>query len=77
MFEARRSRKAGRFFDLLDKLPGVEGVEEVDIAGTAVQDGDRQVRAVLHVDFGRFLVRVTTVFQFEFFHRETLLIGFC
>ena len=46
---------------LLDELPAVECVQEVDVAGTSVQYLDGKLRAVLHVDPGRLLVGVAAV----------------
>ena len=60
--------KACGGLQLLDQLIGVQSVQEIDIAGPAVQDGYRQVRTVGHIDFGRLLVGVTAVLQFKFFH---------
>ena len=54
--------KSRSFLQLLDQLPAVESIQEVDISGLAVQDGNRQVTAVFHEDSGRLLVRVTSVF---------------
>ena len=68
VLEACRAGKAGGFLELLDELPGVERVHEVDVAGAAVEYGERELGAVLHVDGGRLLVRVASVLEFEFFH---------
>ena len=43
-----------------DQLPSIEGVEEVDVAGAAVDDFDGQL-ALLHEDAGGFLVRIASV----------------
>ena len=59
---------AGGLLQFLHQLPGVQGIQEIDVAGTAVEDGDGQVGAVRHVDGGRLLVGVAAVFQRKFFH---------
>ena len=61
---------AGGFLQLLHQLPGIQCVQEVDVAGAAVENGDGQVAAVVHVDLGRLLIGVAAVFQFKFFHGE-------
>ena len=54
--------------ELLDQLPGVQGVQKVDVAGLAVEDRDGQVAAVTHKDAGGLLVGVAAVFEFQFVH---------
>ncbi len=77
MLKGRRAGKPRRGFQLPHELPGVERVEEVDEAGLAVQDLDRQL-ALLHKDARGFLVGVAAVFQFQFLcHAAVLLSGFC
>ena len=68
MLEACRRGQAGGLLQLFDQLPGIQCIQKVDITGTPVQHGDREFRTVLHVDFGRLLIRVAAVFQFKFFH---------
>ena len=68
MLEGRCRGKAERLLELLYELVGVEGVQEVDEAGSAAQYLDGEVAAVLHIDPGRLLVGVAAVFKFEFFH---------
>ena len=58
----------GGLLQLLHQLPGVQRVQKVDVAGTAVQNGDGQVRAVRHIDAGGLLVWVAAVFQCKFVH---------
>ncbi len=65
--------KTGLCLDLLDELPRVEGIEEVDITGAAIEYLDRQLRAVMHIYFGRLLIGVTAVFKFKFFHLRVSL----
>ena len=59
---------AGGGLQLLDQLIAVEGVQEVDIAGPSVEDGDGQLTAVGHVDFSGLLIGVAAVLQFKFLH---------
>ena len=59
---------SGGLLQLPGQLPGVQGVQKVDIAGLAVQDGEGQVPAVLHEDAGGLLVGVAAVFQFQLVH---------
>ena len=61
-------RHAGCRFQLFYKLPGVERIQKVDIARSAVQNANRQVATVVRKNFRRLLVRVAAVFQFQFFH---------
>ena len=58
---------------LLDKLPAVEGVEEVYVSGTTVLDLYRKLASVLHVDLRGLLVGVTAVFEFVIFHFRSIL----
>jgi hypothetical protein len=67
MLEAGSGGQAGGSLQLFDKLPAVEGIEEVDVTGTAVDDFHGKV-AVLHVDTCGFLVGITTVLKSVFFH---------
>ena len=62
MLEGGHCHHAGGFFQFLHQLPGVQGVQEIDVAGTAVENGDGQIRAIGHVNAGRLLVGVTAVF---------------
>ena len=59
---------AGGFLQFFHQLPGVQGIQKVDVARTAIQNGDGQVGAVRHVDAGRLLVGVAAVFQCKFVH---------
>ena len=52
---------AGGFLEIGNQLPAVQCVEEVDIARTAIQNLDRKIRAVVHVDLRRLLIRVHTI----------------
>ena len=70
MLEGGRRRQAGRRFQLLHELPGIQRVHEVDVARLAVQHLNRQVAAVVREDLRRLLVRVASVFEFEFFHNR-------
>ena len=60
--------KARSLLQLLYKLPGVECIKEVDISGATAKNFDGKLRAVRHIDLGRLLIGVTTVFKFKFFH---------
>ena len=51
----------GGFLEIGNELPAVQCIEEVDIARTAIQNLDRKVRAVVHVDLRRLLIRVHTI----------------
>ena len=61
-------------FKLLDQLPAVQGVEEIDITGTASQHFDRKI-TFLHVNARRLLVGVTSVFELQFFLCHVLLLS--
>ena len=68
VLEGGRAGQAGRLLKLPDELPGVEGVEEVDVAGAAGEDLDGQLRAVAHIDLRGLLIGVAAVFEFKFLH---------
>ena len=68
VLERSGSRKTGGFAQLADELPAVHRVEQVDVARAAVEDGERQLSLILHEDAGWLLVRVASVFEFQFFH---------
>ena len=72
VLEGRHGDHARGFLQFLHKLPGVEGVQKIDVAGAAVQDGEGQLGAVCHVDLCGLLVGVAAVFQFKFFHVHSL-----
>ena len=61
-------RLAGGLFELFDELIAVEGIKQVDVAGAAVQYCDGKLASVFHVDAGRLLVGVASVFQLKFIH---------
>ena len=61
MLEAGGSRQARGLLQLAHKLPGVEGIEEVDVAGTATEHLDGKFTAVGHEDPRGLLVRVAPV----------------
>ena len=73
MLEGGGGGKRGRFLELLHELPDVHGIEQIDVAGFAVQELEGQL-AVFHIDASGLLVRIAAVFQFEFFHRISLLL---
>ena len=68
MLEGGHGAQARCFLQLLDQLIGIQGIQEVDVAGAAVEHRNGQIRAVSHIDRGGFLVGVAAVFQFKFFH---------
>ena len=68
MLEGGCRRHTQCFLDFLYQLPAVECVQKVDVAGSAAEDFDGQIAAVLHKDFCRLLVWITAIFQFKFFH---------
>ena len=72
VLEGRGRRQPRGLLQLLHKLPGVESVEEVDVAGLAVQHLNGQVAAVLHEDARRLLVRVAAVLEFQFVHESPI-----
>ena len=55
-------RNAGGGFQLADKLPAVQGVEEVDVARSAVQHFDGEF-PLFHVDARRLLIGIAAVLQ--------------
>ena len=61
-------RKTKSLLKLLNKLPGVESIKEIDVSGSAVENFDGKLASVVHKDLGRLLIGVTTVFKFKFFH---------
>ena len=68
VLETRRSGKPRRLLQLAHELEGVESVEQVDVAGLTVQNGEGQVAAVFHKDARGLLVGVAAVFEFELVH---------
>ncbi len=50
MLETGGSRQAGGSLKLADELPAVEGIEKVDVAWTAIENGDGQFLVALHKD---------------------------
>ena len=74
MLETGGGRQTCGNLQFLDQLPRVESVQEIDIAGTAVQYFNGQF-ALFHVDSGRLLVGVATILQFKFLHTSEYI--FC
>ena len=68
VLEGGGRRQAGGLFQLFDQLPGIEGVEEIDISRTSAENLYRQIAPVVHVNPGGLLIGVAPVFQFEFLH---------
>ncbi len=68
VLKGSRRAKSRSLFKLLNKLPAVESVQQVDVAGLSVQHLDRQVCTILHKNSGRLLVGVAAVFQLHFVH---------
>ena len=68
MLKRGGGRQAGGLLQLLDQLPAVQGVHKVDIARASVQDRNRQITSIRHIEFGRLLVGVAAILQFQFFH---------
>ena len=67
MLEAGCCGQTRSLLQFLDKLPAVQGIEEIDVAGTAIQYFEGQF-SLFHVNAGRFLVGVATILQLQFFH---------
>ena len=68
VLEGGHCGKSQSSLELLNQLPAVEGIQEVDISGSAVENLNGQFLSIFHIDFGRLLIRITAVFQFKFFH---------
>ena len=75
VLEGGGSGQAAGLLQLLHQLDGVQGIQKIDVAGLAVQDGDGQVRAILHIDAAGLLVGVAAVLQCEFIHWCILLVS--
>ena len=75
VLERSGSGQAAGLLQLLHQLDGVQGIQKIDVAGLAVQDGDGQVRAILHIDAAGLLVGVAAVLQCEFIHWCILLVS--
>ena len=68
MLKGSGTSHAGSFLQFLDQLPGVQGIHKVDIAGTAIQNGDGQFAAIMHIQLSRLLIGVAAILQFKFLH---------
>ena len=75
VLEGCRCGQTAGGFQFLDQLDGVEGIQKVDVAGLAVQHGNRQVGAIFHINAAGLLVGVAAVLQCEFIHWCILLIS--
>lgn len=67
VLEAGRSRETKSLLELLDQRPCVEGVKQIDVAGSTVQDLEGQL-ALGHESGSGLLVRVGTVAERELRH---------
>ena len=65
VLEGGSGRHAGCTLELADQLPGIQGIEEVDVARLAGEHGHGQVGAILHEDAGRLLVGVAAILEFQ------------
>ena len=63
VFETSGSRHSCSSLEFLDQLPGIEGIQEVDVARTAVDHFDRKLPSVIHIDARRFLIWITSVLK--------------
>ena len=72
VLEGSGRRQPRGLLQFLHELPGVEGVEEVDEAGLAVQHLNGQIAAVLHEDARRLLIRIAAVLEFQFVHESPI-----
>ena len=73
VLEGSGGRHAGLARELAHQLPGVECVQEVDVAGAALQHLDGQVGAVLHEDARGLLVGVHAVLELQLVHGVPLV----
>ena len=64
MLEGGSGGEARGSLQLTHKLPAVQGIQEVDVAGAAVQNGHGKL-GPLHEDPGRLLVRVASVLELD------------
>ena len=62
MLKGGSCRKAGLFFQTAYQLPAVESIQEIDITRFAGKHLDRKLTSVFHINAGRFLVGVASIF---------------
>ena len=62
MFERSSRRKSCGFFKITYKLPAVKCIKKINISRFSGQNFDRKIFSLFHVDSGRFLIRVASVF---------------
>ena len=75
MLERSSGHFAGRFFEFAYKLPAVECIKKVDVAGSSAEDLEGEIRAVFHENAGRLLIGIASVFKFHFFHYVLILLA--
>ena len=63
MLKGSRCGHACGCLQFFDQLPSVQGIQQVDITGPAVKDLDGKFGTVFHVDAGRLLIGVASVFK--------------
>ena len=63
MLKGSRCRHACGCLQFFDQLPSVQGIQQVDITGSAIEDLDGKFGTVFHVDAGRLLIGVASVFK--------------
>jgi len=68
VFDGGRGGQPRHLPQLTDELPAVQRIEQVDIAGASVEDGEGE--SSVRIDARGRLVRVAAVFQCDFVHRE-------
>ena len=74
--EGSGSWQSESFLELADELPRVQRVKKVYVSRPSVQDFEWQLGAALHIDPCRFLIRIASVFQFEFVHLPSIPFSF-
>ena len=62
MFKRCSCRKSCCFLQIGYQLPAIKSIQEIDISRSSGKDLYRKLRSVCHINFCRFLIRVTAIF---------------
>ena len=63
MLKRSSRRKSSSFFQFLHKLPTIQSIKQINVSRSSIQNRNRKI-AIFHKNPGRFLIWITTIFQF-------------
>ena len=68
MLKRGSRRQPCSLLQFLHQLPSVKRIQKINISRLPIQNTNRQFTPILHINPGRLLIRITSIFQFHFIH---------